>query len=279
MLKCYCNESCFYYKKISVMKIEDKKYMQIHNFNRCNRLLIDNLKKKPCDFNSKILIEEKLLEEKSNNKNTIVSKHNNKILTYKDVYNIIYKMFKYYYTNSTNFIGKLNYYLKLIGYSAHDPIKETLKELKTRLLKKPVNLTKIYINTESYFSKSEGEFNYDYDNEVKLYKTIINGDDPLKWTKNEIIQNILKRKVHNYKKSRKSIRYNKTKSEDCNDEQFVKNYISDSDEDKSEEEESDNECEDEENNEENLKDNQFDIEEFSDDDNNLQNEEYDDFSD
>lgn len=288
MLKCYCNEPCFYYKKTSIVEIDCKKYMQTHNFNKCNRLPSDNTKKTPCDFNSKKLIQEKLIEEKCDNQNAIVSKHNNKILTYKDVYDIIYKMLEHYYINSTNFFGKLNYYLKLIGYTVHVPTKESLEELKTRLSKRPSNLSKIYINKESFFSKSEGEFDYDYDNEVKIFQCIIKGEDPLNWVKDEFIQNILKRK--SLKKSKKSIKSMKSmkydnsksdnsKSDDYIEEQLEKNSCADSDEEKSNEEESDDEFDDEKDNVQNLKDNEFDIEEFSDDDDNLPNDEYDDFSD
>ena len=68
MLKCNCNELCFYYKKTSITEIDGKKYTQTHNINKCNRLLSDNFRKKPCDFNNKILIDEKVVQEEDKEK-------------------------------------------------------------------------------------------------------------------------------------------------------------------------------------------------------------------
>ena len=220
MLRCNCNELCFYYKKTSVIEIDGKKYTQVHNFNKCNRLLIENSKKKPCDFNSKILIEEKVIQEEDKEKikmnNLLVAddKSTDKILTHGDIRNKIYDMFDYYYIKSSNYFGNLNYYLKLIGYHAHDPTIESLSELKTRLSKKPSNITKIYTNKESYFSHTIGEFDYDYDNEEQMMKRIKRGDDPSEWTKNEIVQDILKRKVLKHKKLTKSKKSNKSNKSD-----------------------------------------------------------------
>jgi hypothetical protein len=302
MLRCNCDELCFYYKKTSVIEIDGKKYIQVHNFNKCNRSLIENSKKKPCDFNSKILIEEKLVEEKIKMNNLVVAddKSTDKILTHGDIRNKIYDMFKYYYIKSYNYFGNLNYYLKLIGYHAHHPPIESLSELKTRLSKKPSNITKIYTNKESYFSHTIGEFDYDYDNEEQMIKRIKRGDDPLEWTKNEIVQDILKRKVLKYKKLTKSKKSNKSDKSDKSD-KYIKSHkvtsiedFMNSEEDEileneeneekeNEEKENDDKKEDEEEddkNSENQKDNEFDIEEFSDDDDNDNDDNnYDDFSD
>lgn len=317
MLKCNCNESCFYYKKTSIIDIDGKKYTQTHNFNKCNRLLIENSKKKPCNFNSKILIEEKVVnvvnvvnvqeedKEKIKIKNLVVAddKSTNistdKILTHGDIRNKIYDMFEYYYIKSSNYFGNLNYYLKLIGYHVHDPTIESLSELKTRLYKKPSNITKIYTNKESYFSHTIGEFDYDYENEQQIFKTIKMKVDPFNWTKNEIVQDILKRKVLIYKKLSKSNKSNKsvklrkyyklTSIEDINSdeedeiEEKKNNYKEEREEDEENNDNEDNEDneddEEDDKNSESEKDNQFDIEEFSDEDNDYDDNNYDEFSD
>uniref|UniRef100_A0A6C0LFQ7 Uncharacterized protein n=1 Tax=viral metagenome TaxID=1070528 RepID=A0A6C0LFQ7_9ZZZZ len=298
MLKCNCNELCFYYKETSIVEIDGKKYVQTHNFNKCNRLLNENSKKKQCDFNSKIFINEKLVEEKNKNPIIIEEKNNEKILTYGDVRNKINDMFEFYYIKISNYFGNLNYNLKLIGYDAHDPTIETLSELKIRLSRKPNNVTKIYMNKESYFSHSIGEFDYDYDNEEQIFKSIKRGDYPLKWTKNKIVQDLLKIKVYKHKKLSKSKKHDKyIKSTKCYKVTSIEKLMKDEedhqkekdvkekdvkekdvkDEDvKDEDEEDDDEEEDK--NIENLKDNEFDVEELSDDDEYGDND-YEDFSD
>ena len=306
MLKCNCNELCFYYKKTSITEIDGKKYTQTHNFNKCNRLLSDNSKKKPCDFNSKILIDEKVVNVQEEDKekikidSSIVNKDKNddKILTHRDIRNKINDMFEYYYIKSSNYFGNLNYYLKIIGYHSHDPTIESLSELKRRLSRKPNNVTKIYMDKESYFSHTIGEFDYDYENEEQIFKRIKRGDDPLKWTKNEIVQDILKRKVFIHKKLSKSSKYSKStrpnksiKSTDSykvtlikellknNDEDDEKEEKEEKDEDEEKDEEEEEDEEEDEKNSENLKDNEFDVEEFSDDDNDYDDNNYEDFSD
>ena len=79
--------------------------------------------------------------------------------------------------------GKLNYNLKLIGLNVHDPTKETLLELKKRISCKQNNKSYIYINKESYFSRTIGEYDYDFENEEKIIERIKNKEDPLEWTK------------------------------------------------------------------------------------------------
>ena len=307
MLKCNCNELCFYYKKTSITEIDGKKYTQTHDINKCNRLLSDNSKKKPCDFNSKILIDEKVVNLQQDDKEKIKidcpivnkDKNHDKILTHRDIRNKINDMFEYYYIKSSNYFGNLNYYLKIIGYHSHDPTIETLSELKTRLSRKPNNVTKIYMDKESYFSHTIGEFDYDYENEEQIFKRIKRGDDPLKWTKNEIVQDILKRKIHIHKKlskSSKSTRPNKSnksiKSTNCykvtlinellknnDDEEIEEIEENQENEDKEDKEDDEEDDEEDEKNSENLKDNEFDVEEFSDDDNDYDDNNYEDFSD
>ena len=303
MLKCNCNELCFYYKNTSITEIDGKKYTQTHNFNKCNRLLSDNSKKKPCDFYSKILIDEKVVhvenvQEKIKIDCPIVNeeKNNDKILTHRDIRNKIYDMLEYYYIKSSNYFGNLNYNLKLIGYHVHDPMIESLTELKKRLSQKPSNITKIYTNEESYFSHTIGEFDYDYENEEQIFKRIKRGYDPLKWTKNEIVQDILKRKVFIHKKLSKSSKSTKTnksiKSTDCYKVTLIKELFKNNNEDDEEEEKDeedddkddkegneDDDDEEDEKNSQNLKDNEFDVEEFSDDDNDYDDNNYEDFSD
>mgnify|MGYP001165316353 CR=1 FL=1 len=285
MLRCNCNDTCFYYKKISVVEIDGKKYTQVHNINKCNRLLSENSKKKPCDFNSKILIEEKLLEEnKIKNSNVAYDKKIYKTLTHTDIHNKINDMFKYYYIKSYNYFGNLNYYLKLIGYHAHDPKIESLSELKIRLSKKSSNITNIYINKESYLSHTIGEYYYDYENEKQIFNRIKIGNNPLQWIKNKNLQDILKinviinKKLTKYKKYIKSTKsYNKLI--------LIENLMKD-EEDKIEEKQNENQQEEDDNQKENdykdienLDDNEFDVERFSDDDNDFDKDNYEDFSD
>jgi len=290
MLKCNCNEPCFYYKKTSITEIDGKKYTQTHNINKCNRLLSDNSKKKPCDFNSKILIDEKLVETKIKIDCPIVSEEKNidKILTHRDIRNKINDMFEYYYIKSSNYFGNLNYYLKLIGYHSHNPTIESLSELKIRLSRKSNNVTKIYIDKESYFSRTIGEFDYDYDNEQQTFERIKRLDDPLKWAKNEIVQDILNRQVFKNKKLSKSTKSTKSvKSKNCYKATLIKELLKNNNEDEEkdekkdqkEEEDEENDDDDDEKNYENLKDNEFDVEEFSDDDNDYDDNNYEDFSD
>ena len=308
MLKCNCNELCFYCKKISITEIDGKKYIQTHNINKCNRLLSDNSRKKPCYFNSKILVEEKAVnvenvQEKIKIDTPNKDKNVDKILTYRDIRNKINNMFEYYYIKSYNYFGNLNYYLKLIGYQAHDPTIESLSELKRRLSRKPNNVNKIYMNKESYFSHTIEEFDYDYENEQQIFKKIKRGDNPLEWTKNEIVQDILKMKVLKHKKSSKSKKSTKSiKSTNSHKVTLIKELLKNNDneenyeleykeedkeeedkeEDKEEDEEDEEEDEEEdkdEKNSQNLKDNEFDVEEFSDDDNNYDDNNYEDFSD
>ena len=304
MLKCNCNEPCFYYKKTSITEIDDKIYTRTHNINKCNRLLSDNSKKKPCDFNSKILIDEKLVETKIKIDCPIVSEEKNidKILTHRDIRNKINDMFEYYYIKSSNYFGNLNYYLKLIGYHSHNPTIESLSELKRRLSRKSNNVTKIYMDKDSYFSRTIGEFDYDYDNEQQTFERIKRLDDPLKWAKNEIVQDILNRQVFKNKKLSKSTKSTKStksvKSKNCYKATLIKELLKNNNEDeekdekKDQEEEEDEEKEkkkdqdeenddddDDEKNDENLKDNEFDVEEFSDDDNDYDDNNYEDFSD
>ena len=298
MLKCNCNELCFFYKKPSIIEIDNKKYVQTHNFNKCNRLPNENSKKKPCDFISKILIEEKLIEDKIKIHNLEVVNYKstntstNKILTYKHVRNKINDIFQYYDVKSSNYFGNLNYNLKLIGYHPHDPKIESLIELKTRLSKKPINITKIYMNKESYFSRTIGEFDYDYDNEEQIFKGIKRGDNQLDWTKNEIVQDILKRKTPINKKLTKSNKSNKfVKARKCKvtsiedlinseeEDKIEENEEKENDHKKEDEDEEEEDDEDEDKNCENNNENEFDIEELSDDNNDYDDNNYDDFSD
>ena len=306
MLNCNCNELCFYYKKTSLIEIDGKKYTQTHNFNKCNRLIGENSKKKPCNFHSKILIDEKLVENEIKVESSTDSdnKKLDKIVTYGDIRNKINDMFQHYYIKSSNYFGILNHYLKIIGYHAHDPSMESLSELKTRLSRKSSNVNKIYINKESYFSHTVGELDYDYDNEEEILKKIQIGDNPLAWTKNEILQDILTRKVCMHKKSNKCNKSNKSnksiKSSNYNKVTSIKELMNKYEDEKEEQNEKENnkqkvtpyqykenenedededEDKDEDNNSENLKDNEFDVEEFSDDDNDYDDNNYDDFSD
>lgn len=297
MEKCNCNELCFYYRKTSLIIKDGLKYCQINDINKCNRLLNDNFKKKPCDYNSIKLVHEKLLDELDISKTKESTKEIKEIKkkTHKDIYYKIQQMIKYYNIKCFNYFGNLNYNLNLIGYHTHDPTKESLNELKCRLSKYPKNKTYIYINYQSYFSKCVEEYDYNDEWEKEILTKIKNKEDPFNWTKDEFIKNLLSKnkKINKYKKYKKSIKcYNFKKDIDKQNEQEkidndIENNIENDNEndndDKnnsdSDDHSDDSDDDDKSKNSDNLKDNEFDVDIYSDNDEDYDNNDYDDFSD
>ena len=111
----------------------------------------------------------------------------------------IQNLLQFYNMLCTNYFGKLNHYLRIVGYSVHIPTIESLEELKLRLTKKPVKLvTNLYINKEIYLSQSFREFNYNREDEETMYNNIINNIDPFEWRKRAIKENKITGPYANY---------------------------------------------------------------------------------
>lgn len=272
-LKCECGENCFCYFKIREKK-ECKSKIEYLIVNKCNRLIEEGSKKIPCKF-----YNEKIVEEKdniiNNNNMDICTIKEKPVITFNDIKKIIYKMLENYHIKSTNYFGKLNKYLQMIGYDCHDPPTESLSELISRLSKKPIKKKNIIYNysREQQLTQNIGEYDFDYDEECNMLDRIKNKIDLLDWTKNDTVQYYLKRPV---KKSIKSVKVKKQKT-------IVKqdlDELAEEDEENEENEEEDEENEEsDEENEQSDKDNEFDIEQESDNDDYDDNNDYDDFSD
>lgn len=305
MEKCNCNENCFKYIKSTSNVINDNVYIQKILVNKCNRLIGDNIKKKPCDFLSHKILSEKILEENNPNNTTEIKEEyynkNNKQLTYNDIRNELKQLMVWYNKPKTNLFGKINYYLKILGYTVHEPTMESLSELEYRISKPPKNIkNKIYVNNSSYFCKSIGEYDYDYDEELYISNNIKNKHDPFQWLKVNYIEELLKpNKTSN--KLYKSINKKKHKSSknkvvtsrngllnqyenyEIVSEEKQLNYkveLDDDDKEYQNENSDDDENTDEEDNQkESDKDNEFDVENYSDEDDDYDENDYDDFSD
>ena len=290
MQKCYCNDTCYYFKKIvSNVNDDGQTYIEHYDINKCNRMLGENSRKKPCDFYNKRLVK-KYLDNDKNSQNMGISQNLSNIttvpnvkkktlLTFKEVKDEIINLLKFYDIPNSNLLSKLNYYLNMLGYLVHDPSKETLAELNIRLLNSEINYNYIYLNNEAHFSKCLGEpEDDDSEREKEIYENIRNNKKPFEWTKNEFIQNIINKKVV-IKKLKKSKKKNNKKNTNI---QFTDIQIENENEEKEEkeekEEEEDKKDEDSEDEEENSNDNKFDIENYTDDE--FDNDDnYDDFSD
>lgn len=211
-MKCECNEPCFFTEQTSKIIKDGDEYLQKCEVYKCNRLKGENIKKIPCNFNHSIIIKEILLESKINNDSDDSVKCKKKFVNDKT---LIFNMLKYYNINCHNYFGKLNKYLSDIGYDIHEPEKESLTELKKRLLVIPEKKNiKIYIDNNSYFSQTIGEQDYDEENDKKYDNEIKKNINPLEWTNNEILQNIRERKMLNKKsKNKKSKNKKKTQKE------------------------------------------------------------------
>lgn len=301
MEKCKCNENCFFYTKSIITYKNNANYHQKILVNKCNRLVGDNIKKKPCDFLSNKILSEKIIEEnKPNNTKEKYNKKNDKQLTYNDIRNELKQLMEWYYKPKTNLFGKINYYLKILGYDVHEPTMESLSELEYRISKPPKKIkNKIYVNNSSYFSKSIGEYDYDYDEELYISNNIKNKHDPFEWlkvdyikellkptkTSNKLSKSINKKKQKSYKNKIVTSRYgllNKYENYEIVSEEKQVNYKLEPDDDKeyqNDHEDSDEDSDEEDNQEESDKDNEFDVENYSDEEEDYDENDYEDFSD
>jgi hypothetical protein len=292
---CDCNESCFYYqKKICVFKGQDE-YIQTIDINKCNRLIFyQTSKKKQCNYNSTKIIEEKKLEKQMEVEKKLEPIEVVKpviVITYGDIRTFINNLLKRYDVDCKNYFGKLNHYMRILGYSVHDPTIETFSDLKYRLSKKPKHCKKrIYINKSSYTSQAMGEYHYDSEKNLEYYDGIYNNNDiSLNWKTEKIIENILNMNITT-KKQKVDISQDKIKIDNNIKNKIeylsVLEEIEINEEDKDKEDKEDKEDKDKEDKEdtdneedkEKEEDGNFDVENCSDDD--YENgDNYEDFSD
>lgn len=277
---CNCNEKCFMIT--STLMSKDGVYQKIQKY-KCNRLASDGVKKQPCDFRKEIIINEIVEFEKTCEKNkcvTISSETVHKRINYREELN---KLLKIYDFTGTNYFGKLNYYMLRLGYYAHDPPNESRDELFRRVSKPAIiKKNKIYVDKQSMFSQTIGEYDFDLDSEEAMYKRILSKENPFEYTEDPYIKELItmKRK-NNCKPKNKSGKKNKTDKFTLSLEYLEKkDLLGDSLEENKEEEEEEREDSEDENDSdsENDKDNEFDIENYSEDDE-YEDAEYDDFSD
>ena len=284
---CNCKESCFFFEKKTVIRKDDKDYVQIIISNRCNRSLAENPKKKPCNYKTSKIISEIIINDE-----IVIKKYKDDIKpikpikTHNDIRNKIVKLLEFYNFNSTNYFGRLNNYLKILGYSIHDPPTETLNELKCRLGKPPKkDKSKLYINKDSFLSQNMEEREYDEEKLEEYYNCIFKNIEISKQWKNDetlksiltinkntkkIKKNKLHKKLHNTNRTNYlNVLYDiENKEKIINIDNTNNEYDSNEDEDEDKDEEKD---------EEKDEDNQFDVDNLSDDD--YDNCEEDDFSD
>lgn len=285
---CKCNENCYKFEKIYNEKKENKEFLMKKTINKCNKLLSDNTKKKPCDYYDEkieILYEIKNEEGKDKEKERKKEKEENKkkedrlkenLLSRTNLLEKLDNMLKSYNLNCSNYFGNLNQILIQLNYEVHLPYNESLSELKIRLKKRGDKKNRIYLCKESILSETVGEYNYDYEIECYQYDNIINKKDVLEWTKDEEIKKILELKKRKVKKKK-----NKSKEIKKLNKKLNELEIEDSDKDEIEsdkEKGSESENESSESESEGKKDDEFDVEIDSDIEE-IENEEYDDFSD
>ena len=295
---CDCNERCFMITKTVNSNSSNSNSSNSNSSNsnssnsnssttlqkkcvyKCNRLKSD--KKKPCSYYKEMIIEEKPCENMPISK-IYKSTNNTELLTINDYKIKINRLLEYYNSSgslpSTNYFGKLNHYLKIIGHSVHIPTIESLDELKLRLSKKSIkDVIKIYINKENSLSQNFREFDYNREKEEEIYNNIKNKVDPFKWKKIAIEENTVAGPYANY--STNSLLKLKTKKikKKSTDERFDPSsrwgrvYVTKELVENSDNEDSDEEAEEE------TKEHQFDIEEDSDEYQNNDNNDAD-FSD
>jgi len=277
---------------------------------KCNRLPNDGVKKQPCKFKKELIVQEtpvhetrvltKINKNKINNNKINNNKiNNNKINKNKNVkLTLNYKnelkyILKFYSVSNfvTNFYGKLNFYLFKNGYSAHDPPYESSDELMYRISKSPIKIkNNLYIDENSQFSQTIGEYDYDLETDKCIYKRIQLKENLFEFTDDPYIKDLLKRKskINKNKKTKskkvvikpsvlsitstlKSIDILKEKEENPEENPAEKPEEKPMEEEEEEEEE-DVEID------VNDKDNEFDVENYSDNDDYDDNG-YDDFSD
>ena len=154
MYKCNCGDIC---SIITTYRINEKNKSNIQTVQilKCNRILGENIKKKPCNYYEENIIKENVYQAP---KSTYITAKSNikkqKKVTYGDIYKSVQELLKLYDTPGLNYFGKLNNYLRILGYSSHTPQNETLKELKFRISKSPIKQKNtIYINVKAFLSK------------------------------------------------------------------------------------------------------------------------------
>ena len=280
MLTCKCNERCFYFIKTIAVNEDGIDFIQKIHVNKCIRQKVENekSKKKPCDFFSEVIFEQKeyKLLDKENNKIKDSKKSN--IIYEKDIIDNINRLCKSYHVGSTNLFGLLNKNLQLLGYYAHDPTTETFTELKYRLSKPPVKrINNIYMNKEAFTSGTLLQYTidptWDPEFEEKLFKIKPN-NKRFEWTDDLYKSGILVRPQTKNKKRRKNKIFNSEIIQ--NEEEEIKDVNEEEEEDEDVESEEESEA----TNDKKDKDNEFDMEaEVSDDDYGNDCNDYDDFSD
>lgn len=273
---CNCKERCFFFEKKTIIKKEETEYKQISIFNRCNRSLAENSKKKPCNYKTSKIISETIINNEIKNdesKDDKLNESDRPVQTYNDIKIKIHKLLEFYNINSTNYFGRLNNYLKIIGYSMHDPPTETLNELRCRLEKPPKkSKSKLYINNDSFLSQNMEEREYDEEKLGEYYNGIFKNIEISKqWKYDETLKNILTINK-NTKKLRKNKLHKKSPNTNSTNYLNVLDYIENKEKDididntNNEHDNSEDEEEEEEEDKEEDKDNQFDVDNLSDDD-------------
>lgn len=306
MYKCNCGETCSVITTYRTDNINEiVKTIQIK---KCNRILGENTKKKPCDYYEENVLKESMYETtKSTYKSVKKQKCSNKKVTYRDIYILVHELLKFYNVSGINFFGKLNHYLKILNYDIHNPSNETLQELQERLSKSPTKqINYIYVNIEAFLSKSIEDTEYNHDVEVEQFKNIKNKINPLNWVNSELVKDILIKPGINKSKTITTATTTTTKSKDKTSKSIQKKSISLEKidkldklallEDKNDKELTipvekkglklkeeldnfDDDDEEDEDEDDNLKDNEFDIDVYSDGDDCNDDDNYDDFSD
>lgn len=280
---CNCNEKCFMFTCTLMSK--DGVYQKIQKY-KCNRLPIDGVKKQPCDFKKEIIIDEMVEYEKTSEINKCIvvpSEIVDKRINYREELN---KLLKIYDFSGTNYFGKINFYMLRLGYYPHDPPNESRDQLFRRVYKPAIKQkNKIYVDKESMFSQTIGEYDYDLELEEAMYKRILSKENLFEYTEDPYIKELItiKRK-NNFKPKNKSGKKNKTDKstlalEDLEKKDLLDVGLEENKEQQEEQEEEDSEDEngsDDENDKD--KDNEFDVENYSEDDE-YEDVEYDDFSD
>lgn len=305
---CDCKENCFSYVKIGVKIIKNKEYYEKIKISKCNRSLIENSRKKPCDFyeekvistNEIIKNEDKIEDdpkqvEYETLSSNIVPKKN--IITFESIKKDIINKFTFYEYPGTNYYANLNKNLLLLGYKVHIPSLETLQELKERIKKSPSNPNILHgFSKERFLSISIGDLSEEYEIDKDIYEKIYENqskEDSFLIYKDDFIKDILKHKKKSKKKKNKRKKiteytFGKT-LENIDDTGKIDNldtkFIDDDDEDNVEDNKnskvdlSDDSEESKEESESSDQDKEFDMDNYSEDEEEFGNEEYDDFSD
>ena len=292
---CNCNEKCLMITKIVLSKDDIPTKVELY---KCNRLRIDGVKKQPCNFNKEVYIEDVLLSKiKLLNEEEYDYECKKLKVNYRNKFDQLLKTYNMY--DSTNYYGKLNYYLQRLGHRAHDPPSESYEELLCRVSKKPTKIkSKIYTDKVSELSQAIGEYDYDIDDENEIFDNIEKKIKPFEFTEDPYIKNILsstKNKKVSTKNNRLKLTVNKdvtnkdvtnkdVTNKDVTNNDVTNNELLLEDIDEDDEEELNITDDDDNDNEEGdevkkdcVKDNEFDVENYS-DDNDL-DEDYEDFSD